>query len=207
MGKDIKPRWRNFPPSPPPPILTRSISYLPDIESPSYKLRFPAQDFVIKQESTMSTFDLPSHPPSEFDMKPEDASSSPTPDSLEKKPRKANIWAGKSGKFWAAFATLVLTAFISALDAVIIAAALPAIATEFGGSSNQAFWSGTGFLLASTITQPLWGSFSEIFGRRANLMTSLLWFLVGSILCARSVGMNMFIGSRVACIPNRVFGS
>jgi len=150
----------------------------------------------------MSTLDLPSHSPSEFEMKLEDGSSPPTPDSLEKKPRKANFWAGKSGKFWTAFTTLVLTAFISALDAVIIAAALPAIAADLGGSSNQAFWSGTGFLLASTITQPLWGTFSEIFGRRVNLITSLLWFLVGSILCARSTDMSMFIGSRVVYVPN-----
>jgi hypothetical protein len=111
--------------------------------------------------------------------------------------RKKNIWSGKSGRFWAAFSTLLLTAFISALDAVVIAAALPAITAELGGSSNQAFWSGTAFLLAATITQPLFGTFSEIFGRRYNLVTALLLFLVGSILCARSSDMGMFIGSRV----------
>ena len=118
---------------------------------------------------------------------------------LEATKQRKNIWAGKSGRFWAAFATLNLTAFISALDAVIIAAALPAITAELGGSSNQAFWSGTAFLLAATITQPLFGTFSEIFGRRLNLVGALLWFLVGSILCARSTYMGMFIGSRVVC--------
>jgi MFS family permease len=112
-------------------------------------------------------------------------------------PHKKNFWAGKSGRFWAAFSMLNLTAFISALDAVIIAAALPAITADLGGSSNQAFWSGTAFLLAATITQPLFGTFSEIFGRRINLMAALLWFMVGSILCARSSSMEMFIGSRV----------
>jgi MFS family permease len=115
------------------------------------------------------------------------------------KPRKKNIWAGKSGRFWIAFFTLNLTAFISALDAVIIAAALPAITSELGGSSNQAFWSGTAFLLAATVTQPLYGTFSEIFGRRNNLMVSLAFFLLGSILCSRSTYMGMFIGSRVVC--------
>lgn len=112
-------------------------------------------------------------------------------------PRKRNFWAGKSGRFWAAFFTLNLTAFISALDAVIIAAALPAITADLGGNSNQAFWSGTAFLLAATITQPLYGTFSEIFGRRSNLMFALISFLVGSILCARSSSMEMLIGSRV----------
>ena len=113
--------------------------------------------------------------------------------------RKKNFWAGKSGRFWAAFATLNLTAFISALDAVIIAAALPAITSELGGDSNQAFWSGTAFLLAATITQPVFGTYSEIFGRRLNLDIALLWFLMGSILCARSITMGMFIASRVVC--------
>lgn len=177
--------------------LARSPSYQDHIEIPSYKLRFLAQDFVLKSishQSIMSTLDPPSHLPSTLE-KPDDLPSTPT--DSEKSPRKKNIWAGKSGKFWTAFAMLNLTAFISALDAVIIAAALPAITADLGGSSNQAFWSGTGFLLAATITQPLWGTFSEIFGRRGNLVTSLLWFLVGSILCARSSYMGMFIGSRV----------
>jgi MFS family permease len=128
---------------------------------------------------------------------------SPTPPLQEEKlavpaaPAKRNIFAGKSSKFWIAFATLVLTAFISALDAVIIAAALPAITSDLNGTSNQAFWSGTAFLLVSTITQPLYGTFSEIFGRRNNLLFSLAWFLVGSILCARPTSMEMFIASRV----------
>jgi MFS family permease len=118
-------------------------------------------------------------------------------ESLENPKHKGSLWSGKSGKFWAAFGMLNLTAFISALDAVIIAAALPAIVADLGGSSNQAFWSGTGFLLAATITQPLFGTFSEIFGRRNNLMAALLWFLLGSILCSRSMSMEMFIASRV----------
>ena len=113
------------------------------------------------------------------------------------KPRRKNPWAGKSGRFWIAFFMLNLTAFISALDAVIIAAALPAITSDLGGNSNQAFWSGTAFLLAATITQPLYGTFSEIFGRRNNLIASLIWFVVGSIMCARSTDMGIFIGSRV----------
>jgi Major Facilitator Superfamily len=147
-----------------------------------------AQDFIMSS----STLTLPAH---ELE-KPEDAPAPASTDEL-KNPRKKNIWAGKSGKFWTAFVMLTFTAFISALDAVIIAAALPAITSDLGGTSNQAFWSGTAFLLAATITQPLWGTFSEIFGRRVNLVGSLLWFLVGSILCARSSDMGMFIASRV----------
>src|SRR5271170_3977663 len=139
----------------------------------------------------MSSPELP-HSPATPDNEKSQAES-PT------KPRRQNIWGGKSGRFWVAFFMLNLTAFISALDAVIIAAALPAITSDLGGNSNQAFWSGTAFLLAATITQPLYGTFSEIFGRRNNLMVSLAFFLLGSILCSRSTYMGMFIGSRVVC--------
>ena len=156
------------------------------------------QDFINKNDSFelyMSSINLPSPPSLSSPAMDDEKSLTPQP----AKPRKKNIWAGKSGRFWIAFVTLNLTAFISALDAVIIAAALPAITSELGGSSNQAFWSGTAFLLAATVTQPLYGTFSEIFGRRNNLMVSLAFFLLGSILCSRSTYMGMFIGSRVVC--------
>lgn len=55
------------------------------------------------------------------------------------------------------------------------------------------------FLLAATVTQPLFGAFSGMFGRRLVLIIALVRFLVGSILCARSTYMGMFIGSRVVC--------
>ena len=115
----------------------------------------------------------------------------------EIKPKRKSPFKGKSARFWVAFGMLNLTAFISAIDAVIVSSALPAITADLGGDSNQAFWTGTSFLLASTITQPLYGTFSEIFGRRSNLIIALAWFLLGSILCARSTFMGMLIGARV----------
>ena len=90
-----------------------------------------------------------------------------------------------------------LIAFVSSLDAVIVASVLPTITADLGGNSNQAFWSGTAFLLAATITQPLFGTFSELFGRKAMLLSALIWFLIGSILCTLSFNMNLFIASRV----------
>ena len=185
----------------PPRNNTSTLTYIQEISSGlEYELRCITQDFIDKNDSfelykqEISSMSSTS-PPSLSSPTLEDEKLTPPPD----KPRKKNIWSGKSGRFWVAFFTLNLTAFISALDAVIIAAALPAITSELGGSSNQAFWSGTAFLLAATITQPLYGTFSEIFGRRNNLMASLAWFLLGSILCARSTYMGMFIGSRVVC--------
>jgi hypothetical protein len=178
----------------PPETRTSSFSY---IQSENYELHYITQDFIDKDQSshniqeTMSSVDLPHDSPS--------PPSTPDEKLVAAAPKGKNPFAGKSGRFWTAYATLNLTAFISALDAVIIAAALPAITSELGGTSNQAFWSGTCFLLAATITQPLYGTFSEIFGRRINLMIALAWFMVGSIMCARSINMEMFLASRVVC--------
>jgi MFS family permease len=56
------------------------------------------------------------------------------------------------------------------------------------GSAIQGFWSGTGFLLASTACQPLFASFSHIFGRRQLLLVALIPFTIGSLVagCARN---------------------
>ena len=176
----------------PPQTKTSIFTTIQEAQGP-LELRTLKQDFIEEDPSdktghtNMSSVELPS-PPNGLEEKIDEKPSTP---------RKKNPFSGKSKRFWVAYSMLILTAFISALDAVIIAAALPAITTELKGTSNQAFWSGTAFLLASTITQPLFGTFSEIFGRRINLMFSLVWFLVGSILCSRSTSMEMFIGSRV----------
>jgi hypothetical protein len=179
----------------PPRTKHSTFTTIQEVGGP-HELRTLKQDFI---EDDLQ--------PSVLDMSSVDLSTPPASDAekiIDKapSPRKKNPFAGKSKRFWVAYFMLVLTAFISALDAVIIAAALPAITSELGGTSNQAFWSGTAFLLASTITQPLYGTFSEIFGRRSNLIISLSWFLIGSILCARSGSMEMFIGSRVVCQPS-----
>lgn len=58
------------------------------------------------------------------------------------------------------------------------------MAKALGGSAIEAFWSGTSFLLTSTVFQPVIGSFSHIFGRKSLINVSLVFFLVGSIVAA-----------------------
>lgn len=61
---------------------------------------------------------------------------------------------GKSWRFWIAFVTLCVCAFLSSIDATILATALPPITDELKGSSLLAFWCATSFLLAQTVVQP-----------------------------------------------------
>ena len=51
-------------------------------------------------------------------------------------------------------------------------------------SAVEAFWSGTSFLLLSTVFQPSFASLSNIFGRRSMILTALVFFLVGSIVAS-----------------------
>jgi hypothetical protein len=119
-----------------------------------------------------------------------------SPDSAPAVP-KAKFFRGKSPRFWLAFSMLNIIAFISAVDAVILAVVLPNITADLHGSSQEAFWSGTAFLAAATITQPIFGMCSEIFGRRSNLQLALLFFLAGSILCALAPNMQVFVCARL----------
>ena len=83
------------------------------------------------------------------------------------------------------------------MDSVIVAFALPEITAELGGTGSQAFWCGTGFLLAQTTMMPLYGSMSEIFGRKWVVLTALAIFFFGSILCASAQSMQWLIAARV----------
>ncbi|EUC27750.1 hypothetical protein COCCADRAFT_110873 [Bipolaris zeicola 26-R-13] len=86
----------------------------------------------------------------------------------------------------AAFGSLCIIVLMVALDATSLAVALPVITKALEGSAVEAFWSGTSFLLASTIFQPILGSLSDVFGRKLLIDLSLLLFLIGSVVIATS---------------------
>jgi MFS family permease len=52
------------------------------------------------------------------------------------------------------------------------------------GTAIEAFWSGTSFLLASTVFQPNYASLSSIFGRRPLVLVALTLFFVGTVVCS-----------------------
>ncbi|KNG46468.1 MFS general substrate transporter [Stemphylium lycopersici] len=87
-------------------------------------------------------------------------------------------------RFQAAFGSLCILTLMAALDATSLSVALPIMAKALGGSAIEVFWSGTSFLLTSTVFQPVIGSFSHIFGRKSLIYVSLGFFLVGSIIPA-----------------------
>ncbi|KAN0092489.1 MFS general substrate transporter [Hyaloscypha variabilis] len=104
---------------------------------------------------------------------------------------------GKSLSFILAFTSLMATNFISIMDTVIVATALPAIAHGLNARSNEAYWAGSGFLFAQAVSQPLYGTLSTVFGRKDCLLFAMAIFTVASIFCATAQSMSWLITARV----------
>jgi EmrB/QacA subfamily drug resistance transporter len=85
--------------------------------------------------------------------------------------------------------------FLSALDNTIVGTALPTIVTELEGNDVY-IWPFTAYLLAATISGPIWGKTSDIFGRRPIFLLGVTIFLIGSLLCGISQEMWQFIAFR-----------
>ncbi len=69
-------------------------------------------------------------------------------------------------EFLLAFSALLVVSLAVAFDATSLSVALATISAELGGTALEAFWSGTSFLLASTVLQPTVASLSTMFGRK-----------------------------------------
>ena len=94
-----------------------------------------------------------------------------------------------------AFSGIMLATLLAALDQTIVATALPQIASDLS-AFTQLSWVVTAYLLASTITIPLYGKLSDSFGRRRLFMLAISLFLLGSVLCATSTSLDQLIAFR-----------
>jgi EmrB/QacA subfamily drug resistance transporter len=90
---------------------------------------------------------------------------------------------------------LMLGMFLASLDQTIVSTALPTIAGDLHGL-NHLSWVVTAYLLASTISTPLWGKLGDLFGRKNLFQLSIVIFLVGSILSGLAQNMIELIASR-----------
>ncbi|KAG9294619.1 hypothetical protein G9A89_008098 [Geosiphon pyriformis] len=85
--------------------------------------------------------------------------------------------------------------FLSALDRLIVATALPRIASDYHALS-QISWVTTSYLLTTTAFQPTYGKISDIFGRKQTFLFAISNFLIGSLLCAIAPNMESMIAFR-----------
>jgi EmrB/QacA subfamily drug resistance transporter len=87
---------------------------------------------------------------------------------------------------------VLLGIFLAALDQTIVGTALPVIVSDLRG--NEVYiWAFTSYLLTATVSGPIYGKLSDIFGRRVIFMFGVSVFLIGSILCSISAEMWQFI--------------
>jgi EmrB/QacA subfamily drug resistance transporter len=89
-------------------------------------------------------------------------------------------------------AALIACTFLTALDVLVVATAMPTIVAQLGGMSLYA-WVFSAFLLAGTVTVPVFGKLSDIYGRKPIFTLGTVIFLVGSALCGMAQDMTQLI--------------
>jgi EmrB/QacA subfamily drug resistance transporter len=90
---------------------------------------------------------------------------------------------------------VMIGVFLAALDQTVVGTALPRIITDLGGNDLYT-WAFTAYLLTSTISGPLYGKLSDLFGRRPIFLFGIGIFMVGSLLAGLSQEMWHLIGAR-----------
>jgi len=90
---------------------------------------------------------------------------------------------------------LMLGMLLAALDQTIVSTALPTIVGDLKGGSHIA-WVITAYLLATTVSTPLWGKLGDQYGRKTFFQASIVIFLVGSVLSGISHSMIELIAFR-----------
>jgi EmrB/QacA subfamily drug resistance transporter len=98
-------------------------------------------------------------------------------------------------EIYSIFFGLSLAMFLGSMDQTIVSTALTSIARDLDGWESMA-WVVTASLITSTVTTPIYGRMSDIYGRRPILLISIGIYVVASALCALSSTMPQLIGAR-----------
>jgi EmrB/QacA subfamily drug resistance transporter len=93
------------------------------------------------------------------------------------------------------FAALLLVLLLASLDQTIVSTALPTIVGDLGGLQHLS-WVVTAYLLAATVTGPIYGKLGDLYGRKIVLQAAIVIFLAGSALCGLSQSMLQLIAFR-----------
>ncbi|MCJ1402248.1 hypothetical protein MMC11_005468 [Xylographa trunciseda] len=128
----------------------------------------------------------------------EDGRGSPAPSAAPSMdpPEKDLLEFNPGWRFYLAFVTLSIITLAAALDATSLSVALPIIAQDINGTAIEAFWSGTSFLLTSTVFQPAFAMFSHISGRKPLVLVSLVFFTLGAIIAAVAQNFTVLLVGR-----------
>jgi EmrB/QacA subfamily drug resistance transporter len=96
------------------------------------------------------------------------------------------------GRVLAVYGALMVTLFFAALDQTIVVTALPPIVADLGGLTSYS-WIVTAYMLALTVTVPLYGKLVDVYGARRPLLAAVALFVLGSGLCALAQTMPQLV--------------
>jgi EmrB/QacA subfamily drug resistance transporter len=85
--------------------------------------------------------------------------------------------------------------FLAALEATVIGTVMPTVVGALGGLAHFS-WVFSAYLLTSTVSVPLWGKLSDLYGRRLFYQIGIAVFLLGSVLSGMSMTMTQLIAAR-----------
>ncbi|NLT54777.1 MAG: MFS transporter [Actinomycetales bacterium] len=85
--------------------------------------------------------------------------------------------------------------FLAALDQMVVTTAIRTIADDLDGLSIQA-WATTAYLITATISTPLYGKLSDLYGRRPFFLTAISLFVLGSVACTVAQSMYQLAACR-----------
>lgn len=96
---------------------------------------------------------------------------------------------------WAVTAGVMTGMFLAALEATVVSTAMPTVIASLGGLSHYS-WVFSAYLITSTVTVPVWGKLSDLYGRRLFYQIGIAVFLLGSALSGMSTSMTQLIAFR-----------
>ncbi len=92
-------------------------------------------------------------------------------------------------------AALLLALFMAAMEMTVVSTAMPTVVAELGGALHYA-WVFTAYMLASTVTVPIYGKLADLHGRKPVMMVAMALFLVGSMASGQARSMHQLIAFR-----------
>ncbi|MBQ9691506.1 MAG: MFS transporter, partial [Eggerthellaceae bacterium] len=94
------------------------------------------------------------------------------------------------------FIALLIVMLASSLGQMVFSTAMPTVVGELGGVTYM-LWISTGYILAATITMPIYGKVGDVYGRKPVALLAIALFMIGSIIGGLTDSMGQLIFARV----------
>ena len=95
----------------------------------------------------------------------------------------------------AAMSGVLLGMLLAALNQTIVATALPRIVGELGGVAHYS-WVFSAYMLGATVTTPIYGRLSDVYGRRPFFVAGIVIFMAGAVVCGAAGSMTQLVAGR-----------